>query len=54
MLVHPVSRSRLMAVLRMVAMTRGPLPVRIGERSSAARGDLDLSQEFTEPGVEPP
>src|SRR5664280_2770563 len=35
MLVAPASRCRLMARFRRVAMTCGPLPVRICERSSA-------------------
>ena len=35
MLVAPARRRRLMARLRRVAMTRGPLPVRIWERSSS-------------------
>jgi len=35
MLVQPACRSRLMAVLRRVAMTCGALPVRTWERSSS-------------------
>lgn len=34
MLVWPVSRSRLIARLRMLAIMRGPLPVRTWDRSS--------------------
>ena len=35
MLSHPASRSRLITVLRKVAMTRGAFPVRTCERSSS-------------------
>jgi len=52
MLVQPAIRSRLMAVLRRVAMTWGALPVRIWERSSSLSRHRD-NDDYAAFGVMP-